>query len=79
MTVKQEHRKCLDFQRSLEMDIVFSPNADFPDNIPEHWTNMNQQLSCVIELHPGQSEYDSVRALFSETCFFYKIEKVKLC
>uniref|UniRef100_A0A8C0NB38 Poly(ADP-ribose) polymerase family member 14 n=1 Tax=Canis lupus familiaris TaxID=9615 RepID=A0A8C0NB38_CANLF len=47
------------------------------NNIPEHWTNMNQQLSCVIELHPGQSEYDSVRALFSETCFFYKIEKIK--
>uniref|UniRef100_A0A8C0NAD6 Poly [ADP-ribose] polymerase n=1 Tax=Canis lupus familiaris TaxID=9615 RepID=A0A8C0NAD6_CANLF len=47
------------------------------DNIPEHWTNMNQQLSCVIELHPGQSEYDSVRALFSETCFFYKIEKIE--
>uniref|UniRef100_A0A8C0N7K0 Poly [ADP-ribose] polymerase n=1 Tax=Canis lupus familiaris TaxID=9615 RepID=A0A8C0N7K0_CANLF len=46
-------------------------------NIPEHWTNMNQQLSCVIELHPGQSEYDSVRALFSETCFFYKIEKIE--
>ncbi|XP_077740611.1 protein mono-ADP-ribosyltransferase PARP15-like isoform X1 [Canis aureus] len=47
------------------------------NNIPEHWTNMNQQLSCVIELHPGQSEYDSVRALFSETCFFYKIEKIE--
>ncbi|XP_072581057.1 protein mono-ADP-ribosyltransferase PARP15 isoform X6 [Vulpes vulpes] len=47
------------------------------NNIPEHWTIMNQQLSCVIELHPGRSEYDTVRALFSETHFFYKIEKIE--
>uniref|UniRef100_A0A8C0TJJ1 Poly [ADP-ribose] polymerase n=1 Tax=Canis lupus familiaris TaxID=9615 RepID=A0A8C0TJJ1_CANLF len=40
-------------------------------------TCFESQLSCVIELHPGQSEYDSVRALFSETCFFYKIEKIE--
>uniref|UniRef100_A0ABI7Z442 Poly [ADP-ribose] polymerase n=1 Tax=Felis catus TaxID=9685 RepID=A0ABI7Z442_FELCA len=47
------------------------------DNIPEHWTDMNQQLSCVIELQPGQSEYDTVKDKFSETCLSYKIEKIE--
>uniref|UniRef100_A0A8C9JNR3 Poly [ADP-ribose] polymerase n=1 Tax=Panthera tigris altaica TaxID=74533 RepID=A0A8C9JNR3_PANTA len=47
------------------------------DNIPEHWTDMNQQLSCVIELQPGQSEYDIVKDKFSETCLSYKIEKIE--
>lgn len=61
------------------MDIVLSPNADFSDNLPEHWTDMNQQLSCVIELHPGQSEYNTVKDKFSETCPSYKIKKVILC
>lgn len=51
MDEKQEHRKCCDFQWPLKMNIVFSPNVDFPDNIPEHWTDMNQQRSCVVELH----------------------------
>uniref|UniRef100_A0ABI7Z5M9 Poly [ADP-ribose] polymerase n=1 Tax=Felis catus TaxID=9685 RepID=A0ABI7Z5M9_FELCA len=46
-------------------------------NIPEHWTDMNQQLSCVIELQPGQSEYDTVKDKFSETCLSYKIEKIE--
>ncbi|GAB5576494.1 protein mono-ADP-ribosyltransferase PARP15 [Prionailurus iriomotensis] len=46
-------------------------------NIPEHWTDMNQQLSCVIKLQPGQSEYDIVKDKFSETCLSYKIEKIE--
>lgn len=58
------------------MDIVFSPNVDFSGNLPEHWAEMNQQLSCVIELLPGQSEYDTVKDKFSETCPSYEIEKV---
>uniref|UniRef100_G1LE19 Poly [ADP-ribose] polymerase n=1 Tax=Ailuropoda melanoleuca TaxID=9646 RepID=G1LE19_AILME len=47
------------------------------DNLPEHWTDMNQQLSCVIELHPGQSEYSTVKDKFSETCPSYKIKKIE--
>uniref|UniRef100_A0A673T7E0 Poly [ADP-ribose] polymerase n=1 Tax=Suricata suricatta TaxID=37032 RepID=A0A673T7E0_SURSU len=46
-------------------------------NIPETWTDMNQQLSCVIELQPGQSEYGNVKDKFSETCFSYEIEKIE--
>ncbi|XP_022370811.1 poly [ADP-ribose] polymerase 15 isoform X2 [Enhydra lutris kenyoni] len=46
-------------------------------NLPEHWADMNQQLSCVIELLPGHSEYDTVKDKFSETCPSYKIEKIE--
>lgn len=78
MNEKQEHRKCPDFQTSLERYAVFSPNADFPDNIPEQWTDMNQQPYCVVKLQPGQSEYDTVKDKFCETCLSYEIEKVIL-
>ncbi|XP_032262565.1 protein mono-ADP-ribosyltransferase PARP15 isoform X2 [Phoca vitulina] len=46
-------------------------------NLPEHWTDMNKQLSCVIKLYPGQSEYDTIKDKFSETCLSYKIEKIE--
>lgn len=64
--------------RSLEMDVILSPNANFPGNIPEYWTDMNQQTTCMIQLQPGQSEYNSVKDKFLQTGFFYKIEKVML-
>uniref|UniRef100_UPI00063C39A3 poly [ADP-ribose] polymerase 15 isoform X2 n=1 Tax=Odobenus rosmarus divergens TaxID=9708 RepID=UPI00063C39A3 len=46
-------------------------------NLPEHWADMNKQLSCVIKLYPGQSEYDTIKDKFSETCLSYKIEKIE--
>ncbi|XP_016055600.1 PREDICTED: poly [ADP-ribose] polymerase 15 [Miniopterus natalensis] len=46
-------------------------------NIPEHWTDMNQQQFCVIPLQPGQSEYDAVKNKFSQTCLSYTIEKIE--
>ena len=58
------------------MDVMFSLNANFPDDVPESWTDMNQQLFCVIQLQPGQSEYDTVKERFSQTCCSYTIEKV---
>lgn len=54
------------------------PDANFPDNIPEYWSDMNQQLFSVIQLQPGQSEYDTVKNKFSQTCLSYRIEKVIL-
>ncbi|XP_036099522.1 protein mono-ADP-ribosyltransferase PARP15-like isoform X3 [Molossus molossus] len=47
------------------------------DNIPEYWADMNQQLFCVIQLQPGQSEYESVKHRFSQTCLSYRIEKIE--
>ncbi|XP_008583383.1 PREDICTED: poly [ADP-ribose] polymerase 15 [Galeopterus variegatus] len=47
------------------------------DNIPECWTDMNHQLSCVVQLQPGQSEYDAVKDKFNQTCSFYTIEKIE--
>lgn len=47
------------------------------DNIPEHWTDMNQQQFCVIPLQPGQSEYDAVKNKFSQTCLSYTTEKIE--
>uniref|UniRef100_A0A7J8I0X5 Poly [ADP-ribose] polymerase n=1 Tax=Molossus molossus TaxID=27622 RepID=A0A7J8I0X5_MOLMO len=46
-------------------------------NIPEYWADMNQQLFCVIQLQPGQSEYESVKHRFSQTCLSYRIEKIE--
>lgn len=60
------------------MDVMLSPNANFPGNIPEYWTDMNQQTTCMIQLQPGQSEYNCVKDKFLQTGFFYKIEKVML-
>ncbi|KAM8770647.1 protein mono-ADP-ribosyltransferase PARP15-like isoform 2-T2 [Rhynchonycteris naso] len=47
------------------------------ENIPENWTDMNQQLFCVIQLQPGQSEYDNVKNKFFQICFSYRIEKIE--
>uniref|UniRef100_A0A3Q2HN73 Poly [ADP-ribose] polymerase n=2 Tax=Equus caballus TaxID=9796 RepID=A0A3Q2HN73_HORSE len=47
------------------------------DNIPEQWTDMNQQPYCVVKLQPGQSEYDTVKDKFCETCLSHEIEKIE--
>uniref|UniRef100_A0A7J8A092 Poly [ADP-ribose] polymerase n=1 Tax=Myotis myotis TaxID=51298 RepID=A0A7J8A092_MYOMY len=46
-------------------------------NIPEYRSDMNQQLFCMIQLQPGQSEYDTVKNKFSQTCLSYRIEKIE--
>ncbi|XP_059543654.1 protein mono-ADP-ribosyltransferase PARP15-like [Myotis daubentonii] len=47
------------------------------DNIPEYRSDMNQQLFCMTQLQPGQSEYDTVKNKFSQTCLSYRIEKIE--
>ncbi|XP_017363674.1 protein mono-ADP-ribosyltransferase PARP15 isoform X3 [Cebus imitator] len=46
-------------------------------NLPEHWTDMNHQLSCMVQLHPGQSEYNTIKDKFTQTCSSYTIEKIE--
>ncbi|XP_058411896.1 protein mono-ADP-ribosyltransferase PARP15-like isoform X1 [Diceros bicornis minor] len=46
-------------------------------DIPVHWTDMNQQRFCMIQLQPGESEYDTVKDKFSQTCSSYKIVKIE--
>ncbi|XP_023603622.1 poly [ADP-ribose] polymerase 15-like isoform X1 [Myotis lucifugus] len=46
-------------------------------NIPEYRSDMNQQLFRMIQLQPGQSEYDTVKNKFSQTCLSYRIEKIE--
>ncbi|XP_005601985.1 protein mono-ADP-ribosyltransferase PARP15 isoform X1 [Equus caballus] len=53
---------------------IFSKTAY---NIPEQWTDMNQQPYCVVKLQPGQSEYDTVKDKFCETCLSHEIEKIE--
>lgn len=45
--------------------------------IPDHWTDMNQQLFCVIPLHRGQSEYTAVKDKFSQISHSFKIRKIE--
>ncbi|XP_053519060.1 protein mono-ADP-ribosyltransferase PARP15 isoform X2 [Artibeus jamaicensis] len=60
-----------------EAGITNEQEEESDDDIPESWTDMNQQLFCVIQLQPGQSEYDTVKERFSRTCRFYTIEKIQ--
>ncbi|XP_008050998.1 poly [ADP-ribose] polymerase 15 [Carlito syrichta] len=53
---------------------AFSTTAD---NTPEHWMDINHQLSCVTQLQPGQSEYNTVKDKFTQTCSSYTIEKIE--
>ncbi|XP_077623860.1 protein mono-ADP-ribosyltransferase PARP15 [Crocuta crocuta] len=65
-------------KRDIFVSSVFqSAFSETANNIPEHWTDMNQQRSCVVELQPGQSEYDTVKDKVSEVCHLYKIEKIE--
>lgn len=60
-----------------EKGIANEQEEDGRGNIPDYWTDMNQQLTCVIQLEPGQSEYNTVKDKFSQTCHCYTIEKIE--
>uniref|UniRef100_A0A2K6D7A0 Poly [ADP-ribose] polymerase n=1 Tax=Macaca nemestrina TaxID=9545 RepID=A0A2K6D7A0_MACNE len=47
------------------------------DNLPEHWTDTNHQLFCMVQLDPGQPEYNTIKDKFSQTCSSYTIEKIE--
>ncbi|XP_033066912.1 protein mono-ADP-ribosyltransferase PARP15 isoform X2 [Trachypithecus francoisi] len=47
------------------------------DNLPEHWTDMNHQLLCMVQLDPGQPEYNTIKDKFTQTCSSYTIEKIE--
>ncbi|XP_015992514.2 protein mono-ADP-ribosyltransferase PARP15 isoform X3 [Rousettus aegyptiacus] len=60
-----------------ETRIADEQEEDRRDDIPENWTDMNQQLTCVIQLQPGESEYNMVKDKFFQTCCSYTIEKIE--
>lgn len=64
-------------KRQIFASPAFRPLFSNPVNIPDYWTDVNQQLTCVIQLEPGQSEYNTVKDKFSQTCFGYTIEKIE--
>ncbi|XP_069886170.1 protein mono-ADP-ribosyltransferase PARP14 isoform X2 [Dipodomys merriami] len=45
--------------------------------IPANWSDMKQQNLCVVELQPGDSEYNKVADKFNETCSKFIIEKIE--
>uniref|UniRef100_A0A2K6LA01 Poly [ADP-ribose] polymerase n=1 Tax=Rhinopithecus bieti TaxID=61621 RepID=A0A2K6LA01_RHIBE len=47
------------------------------DNLPEHWTDMNHQLFCMVQIDPGQPEYNTIKDTFTQTCSSYTIEKIE--
>uniref|UniRef100_A0A8C5YHQ0 Poly [ADP-ribose] polymerase n=1 Tax=Microcebus murinus TaxID=30608 RepID=A0A8C5YHQ0_MICMU len=53
------------------------PNA--AQNVPEHWTAMNDQLFCTVQLRPEESEYHTVKDKFAKTCYctIEKIERIQ--
>ncbi|KAF6385254.1 poly(ADP-ribose) polymerase family member 15 [Rhinolophus ferrumequinum] len=64
-------------KRQITPSPTFQPLFSKADNIPDYWTDMNQPPTCVIQLEPGQSEYNTVKDKFSQTCLCYTIEKIE--
>ncbi|XP_012874869.1 PREDICTED: poly [ADP-ribose] polymerase 14-like [Dipodomys ordii] len=44
--------------------------------MPIHWSNMKQQHLCVVQLKPGDPEYNTVANKFNESCSNFVIEKI---
>ncbi|XP_045396102.1 LOW QUALITY PROTEIN: protein mono-ADP-ribosyltransferase PARP15-like [Lemur catta] len=65
-----EQKSVLDHSRRPDI-------SSFKNNVPEHWTAMNYQLCCTVQLLPEQSEYQTVKDKFAKTCFHYTIEKIE--
>ncbi|XP_011826952.1 PREDICTED: poly [ADP-ribose] polymerase 15 isoform X1 [Mandrillus leucophaeus] len=70
------------FYDSMKRDLSASPNFQSTFsmttyNLPEHWTDMNHQLFRMIQLDPGQPEYNTIKDKFTQTCSSYTIEKIE--
>uniref|UniRef100_A0A2K5N5R6 Poly [ADP-ribose] polymerase n=1 Tax=Cercocebus atys TaxID=9531 RepID=A0A2K5N5R6_CERAT len=70
------------FYDSMKRDLSASPNFQSTfsmttNNLPEHWTDMNHQLFRMVQLDPGQPEYNTIKDKFTQTCSSYTIEKIE--
>ncbi|XP_017810696.1 protein mono-ADP-ribosyltransferase PARP15 isoform X3 [Papio anubis] len=70
------------FYDSMKRDLSASPNFQSTFsmttyNLPKHWTDMNHQLFCMVQLDPGQPEYNTIKDKFTQTCSSYTIEKIE--
>ncbi|XP_019506502.1 PREDICTED: poly [ADP-ribose] polymerase 14 [Hipposideros armiger] len=45
--------------------------------LPSHWSDMKQQDVSLVELQPGNAEYDTVAKEFNQTCSHFKIKKIE--
>uniref|UniRef100_A0A8C3YUU9 Poly [ADP-ribose] polymerase n=1 Tax=Catagonus wagneri TaxID=51154 RepID=A0A8C3YUU9_9CETA len=65
-------------KREPSMPLVFQPTfSNTAYEVPDNWTDMNQRLFCVIQLQPGQSEYNTVKDKFSQTSRSFEIKEIK--
>ncbi|XP_027630021.1 protein mono-ADP-ribosyltransferase PARP14 isoform X2 [Tupaia chinensis] len=46
-------------------------------DLPSHWTDMQQQDLCVVQLQPSHPEYNNVASKFNQTCSNFHIEKIE--
>ncbi|XP_063662245.1 protein mono-ADP-ribosyltransferase PARP15 isoform X13 [Pan troglodytes] len=74
LNVFYDSMKKRDLSASLNFQSTFSMTTC---NLPEHWTDMNHQLFCMVQLEPGQSEYNIIKDKFTRTCSSYAIEKIE--
>nr|XP_012635938.1 poly [ADP-ribose] polymerase 15 isoform X2 [Microcebus murinus] len=61
-------------------DLSLRPDtSSLKKNVPEHWTAMNDQLFCTVQLRPEESEYHTVKDKFAKTCYctIEKIERIQ--
>ncbi|XP_020007209.2 protein mono-ADP-ribosyltransferase PARP15 isoform X2 [Castor canadensis] len=61
------------FQVSPQPSVMSSIKLE----IPAHWSDMKQQDLCVVQLHPGDPEYNTVARKFNETCSRCHIKKIE--
>ncbi|XP_054201446.1 protein mono-ADP-ribosyltransferase PARP15 isoform X6 [Homo sapiens] len=74
LNIFYDSMKKRDLSASLNFQSTFSMTTC---NLPEHWTDMNHQLFCMVQLEPGQSEYNTIKDKFTRTCSSYAIEKIE--
>ncbi|XP_013370583.1 PREDICTED: poly [ADP-ribose] polymerase 14 isoform X2 [Chinchilla lanigera] len=49
----------------------------FEVDLPGHWSDMKQQKFCVVQLQPGDQEFETVAGKFHQTCSHFVIEKIE--
>ncbi|KFO38292.1 protein mono-ADP-ribosyltransferase PARP14 [Fukomys damarensis] len=46
-------------------------------DLPGYWSDMKQQNLCVVQLQPGDVEFNTVAGKFNQTCSQFVIEKIE--
>ncbi|EHB00950.1 Poly [ADP-ribose] polymerase 14 [Heterocephalus glaber] len=66
-TARSPHGHSVTIQRFTKSEV----------DLPGHWSDMKQQNLCVVQLQPGDTEFNTVAGTFNQTCSQFVIEKIE--